>query len=302
MDTENGIRPQTFAEFTGQYQAKAVLQTAVLAARQRGDVLAHVLLSGPAGLGKTTLAGIVAREMGSALKIVSAPSLENVIPLLRGLQPRDVLFVDEIHGLSRNLEEQFYSAMEDFRLDLQFGSRVRSIPLNKFTMIAATTRPGSLSAPLRNRFGLSLRLDFYGASELSEIVKRSARVLGVAITDDAAYTLAAASRGTPRIANALLRVARDLAQVRGSTIITLDAARAALCSLGIDANGLDSMDKRLLRALAANGKPIGLQQIAATLNEETATVETMEGFLLNAGLIQRTARGRVLTPTGAMLT
>jgi holliday junction DNA helicase RuvB len=294
----NALRPNSFDQFTGQHAIKNLLATSTAAARQRGEALGHVLLLGSAGLGKTSLAGILAREMGGALKVVSAPNLENVIGLLRGLQPRDVVFVDEIHALSRNLEEQFYSALEDFRLDLQFGSRVRSIPLNKFTMIGATTRPAMLSLPLRSRFQFNLRLDYYLPSELSEIIQRSAKILGIAVESSASYTLAASSRGTPRIANSYLRIARDVAQTRGLKTVTVDCARAALAAISVDANGLNAEDRRLLRTLAAANRPVGLDSLAASLDELPESVEASETFLLRSNLVLRTSRGRVLTEAG----
>jgi holliday junction DNA helicase RuvB len=295
------LRPNSFNDFVGQYQAKNVLQVACAAAKQRGDVLSHTLLAGPSGLGKTSLALLLSREMNAPIKITSAPLLTkgDVITIARSLQRGSLWFCDEIHRLSGEVEECLYSILEDFRIDLVFGRNVRSIPVQRFCFVGATTKAGSISAPLRNRFPLALRLDYYTASEVSEILKRNAPRLNVELDGAASYVLAAASRGVPRLGNSLLLAARDLAQVRGSKTITCDIARGTLAALNIDANGLDGQDRRLLRTLRAAGRPIGLDALAASLDESPETVEASESFLLRSNFVLRTARGRMLTANGA---
>lgn len=293
MDTN--LRPSRFSEFTGQHSVKSALETATRAARERGDALEHLLLCGPPGLGKTSLAQIIAREMNANITIASGPTLETPIPILRALRPRDVLFIDEIHALDSRVEEMLYPAMEDYRLDLQFGSRVRSIPLNKFTLIGATTMPDHLRVPLRQRFGISLTLDFYNASELSEIVRRAATRLAVPIEEPAAYEIARRSRGTPRIALSFLRRARDTAQLR-RTGITLSVAQAALDSLGVDSQGLNQTDRNVLSTIVRAGGHASLNVLSAATGESENTIQNVtEPFLIRTGLLTRSSRGRAVT-------
>lgn len=297
----DSLRPGCFSEFVGQHTAVGVLRTAVLAARQRNETPAHILLSGPPGLGKTSLAGIVAREMDGTLHTLAGPSVEqrHIFPLLRGLKAGDAVFVDEVHSLSPAIEELLYPPLEDFELHLVFGRNVRRVPLQKFTFIGATTKPALVSSPLRSRFGLALRLDYYWPSELAEIIRRSAGILNIEIAHDAAAAVAAASRGTPRIANSYLRIARDVAQVRGLKIISCDVVRATLASLGIDSRGLDRTDRAILQTLVRAGRAVGLQGLAVSVSESEETIaEVHEPYLLQQGLVCRTQRGRVATQLG----
>jgi Holliday junction DNA helicase RuvB len=302
---ELSLRPQQLSEFIGQAQARANLKVFIDAARGRGDALDHVLFAGPPGLGKTTLAQIVARELGVNFKMTSGPVIAkagDLAALLTNLEERDVLFIDEIHRLNPAIEEILYPAMEDFQLDLIIGegpaARSVRIDLAKFTLVGATTRTGLLTTPLRDRFGIPVRLNFYTEDELEEIVRRGARVLGMAITAEGAREVARRSRGTPRVAGRLLRRVRDFAAVDGVAEVTRQMADAALCQLEVDALGLDSMDHRYLRCIAENygGGPVGIETIAAALSEgKDALEEVIEPYLLQQGFIGRTPRGRVLT-------
>lgn len=299
------IRPATFDDYIGQDRVKANLQIAVQAARNRGEALDHVLLYGPPGLGKTTLAQILANEMGSAIKISSGPLLEkkgDLTAVLTGLEPRDFFFLDEIHRLQPSLEEILYPAMEDFRIDLIIGqgpgARVHPYQLNKFTLIGATTRAGLIMAPLRSRFGIVHRLEFYTPEDLLRIVVRSAKILGIAVEQDGAREIARRSRGTPRVANRLLRRVRDYAEVRAQGHITLGVARDALAMLGVDEHGLDEVDRNLLLTIIEKygGGPVGLNTIAASLSEDEGAIEDIyEPYLMQLGLLDRTPRGRVAT-------
>ena len=302
---EGTLRPGVFADFTGQLKVKERLGIAVEAAKQRGEALDHVLLSGPPGLGKTTLAGILAREMGSDMKITSGPIIEkaaDLAGLLTNLNQGDVLFIDEIHRLQKNIEEYLYPAMEDFTLDIIIdqGPSARSVRLNlpKFTLIGATTRSGLLTAPLLTRFPVRERLDYYVADDLQTIVRRSAGLLNVEIDTDGAAEVARRSRGTPRIANNLLRRVRDYAQVKGDGRIDGGTADKALAMLEIDADGLDEMDKRILEAIIVkfSGGPVGLSSLAVAVGEEPDTLEEVyEPFLILEGYLNRTPQGRVAT-------
>ena len=300
------LRPPAFSEFAGQAKACEQLNIMVEAARQRGDVLEHILLSGPPGLGKTTLAYIVANAMGVNIKNTSGPTIEkagDLAGLLTTLERGDVLFIDEIHALSRVIEEYLYPAMEDYKLDIIIdqGPNARSVRLNlpKFTLIGATTRAGMISAPLRSRFGLPLRLDYYTADELQSIVQRSAGLIGVDIDAEGALEIAARSRGTPRVANNLLRWTRDFAQVRAGNRVTRDVADAALTMRDIDRDGLDETDKRILEALVHKfgGGPVGLQSLAVAIGEDPGTLEDVnEPYLIMQGYLKRTPQGRVPMP------
>lgn len=302
---DNNLRPLSFADFAGQAKVRDRLELAVQAAKQRGEPLDHVLLSGPPGLGKTTLAFILGREMGVSVKTTSGPVIDkpgDLAGLLTSLQPGDIVFIDEIHRMQRSVEEYLYSAMEDFRIDIMIdqGPNARSVRLDlpRFTLVGATTRSGLISSPMRSRFGLANRLDYYDAEELSKIVKRSAGKLSVEIDDGGALEIAARSRGTPRIANNLLRRVRDYAQVRAGNRITKDVAAAALELLEIDPYGLDEMDKRLLEAIIFKfgGGPVGLGTLAVAVGEEADTIEEVyEPYLIQEGYIERTPRGRVAT-------
>lgn len=302
---EESIRPQRFSDYIGQKDLKDVLEIAIVAAKSRGEVLDHLLLYGPPGLGKTTMAMILASEMGVNCKITSAPSLErprDIVGLLVNLKPGDVLFIDEIHRLSRMTEEILYPAMEDYRLDITVGkgssARTRSIPLSKYTLVGATTRVGALTSPLRDRFGLVQKLRFYEVDELSQIVLRTAQVLQTAISEDGAAEIARRSRGTPRIANRLLKRVRDYAQVKTSGEINENVAAEALQLFQVDPCGLDWTDRRMLSVIIEqfNGGPVGLETIAAATGEDTQTIEEVyEPYLMQIGYLQRTTRGRVAT-------
>ncbi|WP_213422866.1 Holliday junction branch migration DNA helicase RuvB [Bhargavaea massiliensis] len=303
---EQSLRPQRLGQYIGQERVKHNLGIFIEAAKQREESLDHVLLYGPPGLGKTTLASVIANEMGVNFRTTSGPAIErpgDLAAIVSSLEPGDVLFIDEIHRLSRAVEEVLYPAMEDFCLDIVVGKgpEARSIrfDLPPFTLIGATTRAGSLSAPLRDRFGVPLRLDYYDREALSEIVVRSADIFGAPITREAAEEMAMRSRGTPRIANRLLRRVRDFAQVRGNGQITLPTAQEALELLQVDSHGLDSIDHKLLLSMIERfrGGPVGLDTIAASIGEESATIEDVyEPYLLQVGFLQRTPRGRVVTP------
>ena len=300
------LRPPAFSEFIGQDKVKERLLLMLEAAKQRGDVLDHVLLSGPPGLGKTTLANLIARAAGTQLHTTSGPQIEkagDLAGILTNIQKGDVLFIDEIHRLHPAIEEYLYPAMEDYRLDIiiDSGPSARSIQINlpRFTLVGATTRSGMLTAPLRSRFGLVNRLDYYNREELSLIVERSAGLLEVPVDREGALEIAARSRGTPRVANALLRWVRDFAQVRGEGNITGTSADAALAMIEIDSQGLDEMDKRLLEVLIYKfgGGPVGLNSLAVAAGEDAATIEEVhEPFLIMQGYLTRTPRGRVAMP------
>ncbi|GGG27444.1 Holliday junction ATP-dependent DNA helicase RuvB [Lysinibacillus alkalisoli] len=303
---EFSLRPQKLAQYIGQAQVKKNLSVFIEAARQRGECLDHVLLYGPPGLGKTTLAAVIANEMGVNFRMTSGPAIErpgDLAAILNGLEPGDVLFIDEIHRLPRAIEEVLYPAMEDFCLDIVVGKgpEARSIRLDlpPFTLIGATTRAGALSAPLRDRFGVLLRLEYYDQQALTEIVQRSATVFDVVIDQAAAEEIAMRSRGTPRIVNRLLKRVRDFAQVLGDGAITSELSHQALELLQVDVKGLDHIDRKLLESIIERfrGGPVGLDTISASIGEEALTIEDVyEPYLLQIGFIQRTPRGRIATP------
>ncbi len=302
---EGNLRPRTINEYIGQEKAKDNLSVFIDAARLRNEPLDHVLLHGPPGLGKTTLAAVIANEMGVNMRITSGPAIEkpgDLVAMLTNLNEGDILFVDEIHRLNRAYEEILYPAMEDYAIDIILGKGPSAnslhLELPRFTLIGATTRSGQLTAPLRDRFGVTLRLELYTVDELRRIVERSADILGIEIERDGAVEIASRSRGTPRIANRMLRRVRDFAQVRADGVITKDVADMALSRLEVDKSGLDSIDRRMLRSIIEyyNGGPVGLETLAATINEDAVTLEDVyEPYLLQQGFLTRTPRGRCVT-------
>ena len=307
-EVDSAIRPSHFSDFSGQDKVLANLKVFVSAAKMRGETLDHVLFHGPPGLGKTTLAGIVARELGVSMKVTSGPVIDkpgDLAGLLTSLEQGDVLFIDEIHRLSSQVEEYLYSAMEDYTIDIVIdkGPSARSIQisLNPFTLIGATTRAGLLTSPLRARFGIACPLEYYEAETLTRIVKRSAAILGTEIDDESAHEIGSRSRGTPRIANALLRRVRDFAQVEGTGNVDLKITKHALEALNIDSRGLDAMDRRILTTIIDkfSGGPVGLNTIATAVGEDAGTIEDVyEPFLIMEGMLKRTPRGRVVTAFG----
>jgi Holliday junction DNA helicase RuvB len=311
-EVDGSLRPQRLGDFVGQEHAVRQLETFVAAARGRGEACDHVLLAGPPGLGKTSLAFIVAIEMESRIHTISGPALErkgDIASILTALEPNDVLFVDEVHRLPRAIEELLYPAMEDGAIDIVIGqgpgARTLRLDLAPFTLVGATTRAGLLTTPMRDRFGISLRLEYYKPDELLRIIERSAGILSLTIDADAAAEIARRSRGTPRVANRILRRVRDVAQVRGWAAVDREGALEALELLGVDEDGLDRADREYLRAIAErfNGGPVGLSTIAVAIGEDEGTLEEVyEPYLIQQGLIQRTPRGRVLTSRGRELT
>jgi Holliday junction DNA helicase RuvB len=306
-EAELTLRPRRLDDFVGQERVKEQLEIALAAAKARGEALDHVLLAGPPGLGKTSLAYIVREELGVGIRTIAGPAVEkkDIAAILTSLEARDVLFVDEIHRMSRTAEEILYPALEDFRIDIVMGegaaARTLTLDLPPFTLIGATTRTGLLTTPLRDRFGLTFRLDYYDPGELGSIVHRSARILGVEIAEEPAEEIAQRARGTPRIANRILRRVRDVAQVRHQGAITTEIAREALTLLEIDEQGLDREARELLRSIVEkfDGGPVGLSTLAASLGEEQETIEDVyEPYLLQLGFIQRTPRGRTITKLG----
>ena len=304
-EVEVNLRPKVFEDYIGQEKVKEMLKVYIDAAKGRGDSLDHVLLYGPPGLGKTTLSGIIANEMGVNFRVTSGPAIEkqgDLAAILTNLAPGDVLFIDEIHRLSRSIEEILYPAMEDYVLDIIIGkgpaARSIRVPLPKFTLVGATTRAGQLTTPLRDRFGVLLRLELYNAQELATIIKRSASLLEVEIDEEGALEIASRSRGTPRIANRLLKRVRDYAQVKGNGKITLEIAKMALLALEIDELGLDNIDRKLLETIIKfyGGGPVGLETLAATIGEESITIEDVyEPYLMQIGFLSRTPKGRCVT-------
>ena len=302
---EAGLRPRTLDEYIGQERVRENLVVSITAAKQRGEALDHVLLYGPPGLGKTTLAYVIGNELGAPVRSTSGPVLEkpgDLAAMLTNLKEREVLFIDEIHRMSPTIEEILYPAMEDYQLDIMIGqgpsARSVKVPVPRFTLIGSTTRAGLLTSPLRGRFGIVHRLDYYTAVDLEEIVRRSARILGVAIDNEAAAEVARRSRGTPRVANRLLRRVRDYAQVRAAGDITFDVAQAGLKLLEVDERGFDEIDRRLLRTIIDkfNGGPVGLNTISAAISEEKDAIEDIyEPYLIQIGFLDRTPRGRVAT-------
>jgi Holliday junction DNA helicase RuvB len=307
-ELDSSLRPRSLDEFVGQERVKEQLAIALEAAKGRGEALDHVLLAGPPGLGKTSLAYIVREELGVGLRSVAGPALErkgDMAAILTSLEPRDVLFVDEIHRLNRAVEEILYPALEDFRLDIIVGqgpaARTLTLDLPPFTLVGATTRTGLLTTPLRDRFGMTYRLEHYEQPDLARIVRRSAGILGVDVAEEAAEEIARRARGTPRVANRILRRVRDVAEVRHDGAVTVEVAREALSLLEVDADGLERADRELLTAIAVkfDGGPVGLSTLAVALGEEPDTIEDVyEPYLLQLGLIQRTPRGRVVTEAG----
>jgi Holliday junction DNA helicase RuvB len=307
-ELDSSLRPRSLDEFVGQERVKEQLAIALEAAKGRGEALDHVLLAGPPGLGKTSLAYIVREELGVGLRSVAGPALErkgDMAAILTSLEERDVLFIDEIHRLNRAVEEILYPALEDFRLDIIVGqgpaARTLTLDLPSFTLVGATTRTGLLTTPLRDRFGMTFRLEHYEPPELVRIVRRSARILGVEVADEAAEEIARRARGTPRVANRILRRVRDVAEVRHDGAVTVEVAREALDLLEVDRHGLERVDRALLDAIVKkfDGGPVGLSTLAVALGEEADTIEDVyEPYLLQLGLIQRTPRGRIVTKLG----
>ncbi|MFY9359552.1 MAG: Holliday junction branch migration DNA helicase RuvB [Bacillota bacterium] len=303
--TEVSLRPLTLDDYIGQERVKRNLKVYIEAAKQRQEAIDHILLSGPPGLGKTTLAHVIANELSVGIRITSGPAIErsgDLVAILTNLEDRDVLFIDEIHRLNHQAEEALYPAMEDFTFDWIAGkgpaARTYRLKLPRFTLVAATTRSGLLTSPLRDRFGISFRLDYYTVDELFLVVKRSAKILGIEIADEGAMEIARRARGTPRIANRLLRRVRDYAQVKGDGIITREIAYESLAAMGIDPQGLDALDRMILSAIINNydGGPVGLSTLAASISEDPGTIEDVyEPYLMQMGFLERTPRGRVAT-------